>query len=110
MWKKVKDWLNKTFAIKYIIIRNEMIQWHLYTGNRKSIRYALAQSELLSEVSLLSEFKFSRAIKKAYAARGIWSFLLMKILIRWNGMKYKYRRIRERDVVFVTDLTGLTGN
>ncbi|MEQ8624384.1 MAG: hypothetical protein RJQ00_06005 [Vicingaceae bacterium] len=106
----MKDWLNKTFVIKYIIIRNEMVQWHLYTRNRRSIRYALAQSELLSEVNLLSEFKFSRAIKKAYAARGIWSFLLLKILIRWYGVKYKYRRIKEDDAVFVTDLTGLTSN
>lgn len=110
MWKKVKEWLSKTFIIKFIIVRNGIIEWHLYYRNRKAVKYALAQSELLAEVNIFKEFKFSKAIKRAYVARGIWSFLLMKILIRWHGAKYKYRRIRARDVVFVTDLTGLTGN
>lgn len=110
MWKEIKNWWSKTFETKYIIVRNKMIRWHLFYKNRSTIKYALAQSELLSEVHFINKFKFSKRLKKAYTASGVWSFLLMKVLIKWHGKKYKYKRIKEGDAVFVTDLTGLTRN
>lgn len=110
MREKVKKWIKRLFITKYIIVRNEIILWQLIYVNRTETKYILASSELLSSVSFSERLKFSKAIKEAYKARAIWSWLLMKILINRNGSDFKYKRIREVDVVFLTDLTGLTEN
>jgi hypothetical protein len=110
MRERVKKWIRKLFRTKYIIVRNEIILWQLIYVNRTESKYILASSELLSEVSFSDRLKFSKAMKEAYKTRAIWSWILMKILINRNGRDFKYKRIKAVDVVFLTDLTGLTEN
>jgi len=110
MWEKVKSWSKRLFITKYIVVRNELIPWQMIYADRVDIKIILAQSELLATVDLVSGFEFNRLIKSAYLSNGLWSWLMMKILINRNGDNYKYMRIDADNVVFITDLTGLTEN
>lgn len=110
MRERIKKWFVKVFMTKYIIIRNGVILWQLFYPDRTEIKYTLAPSDLLSELSLLKDFEFSRIIKKAYLSNGLMSFLIIRFLIKKHGKKYRYRRLRAKDVVYVTDLTGLNRN
>ena len=110
MREKIKNWIIKLFVTKYIIVRNEMVLWQLFYINRTETKYILASSELLSEVNFFDRLSFSKVMKRAYRSSAIWSWLIMKILINRNGHNYKFRRIKAVDVVFITDLTGITAN
>ena len=110
MWEKIKKKAKDFFETKYIIIRNGLIPWQMIYADRVETRVVLAKSELLSIASWMDGFHFTQRIKHAYLSNGIWSWMLMKVLINRNGNDYKYKRIRAVDVVFITDLTALTEN
>jgi len=110
MWEKLKKWFVNVFVTQYIIKQNDLLLWHVFYADRTETKYSLGQSKLLSQVHLWKGFEFSRIIKKAYTSNGLMSLILIKILIIKHGKEYKYKRIKAMDVVFVTDLTGITGN
>ncbi len=110
MMKRIRKWLKSIFVTKYVIARNGIIKWHLIYSNRTVIRYTKGKTELLTSWSFTKDWQFGRALKKADVSNAIWSFIQIKILINRQGDKYRFKRVRANDVVFLTDLTGLTGN
>jgi hypothetical protein len=110
MWESVKKWFVQMFMTKYMIVRNGLLLWQVFYPDRTETKYCLAKSELLSKLSFLNDFAFSRYIKRAYTSNGVMSFILIKFLIWKHGRKFRFRRIKAIDIVFVSDLTGITEN
>jgi hypothetical protein len=110
MKERIKSWIKKVFLMKYIIVRNEFVLWHLMYAYHTQTKYVLASSEMLTKVGVYDGFTFSTKMRKAYQTNAFWSWVLIKILIYRNGEKYKFKRIKAKNLVFLTDLTGLTEN
>ncbi len=110
MVERIKRWFIKVFLTKYIIVRNGLLLWQFYYPDRVETKVVLAKSQLLSKISFKKGLIYTRLLKGAFTMNLIMSYLLFSYLKQKNRGKYKFKIIKATDAVFLSDLTGLTGN
>ena len=107
MWEKIKKQFEGLFVTKFVIVRNKLIPWQTIYANRVETRVVLGKGNFLSKDTRLNDYRFTEQSSNLYLANGLWSYVLMKILIRRFGNDHKFKRLKAKEIVFMNEVQGL---
>ncbi len=110
MLEKFKQKWKRYISNRYAIKRNGIISWFIYGQEEQSVRKAAGPSELLIAMPFGQEPIFEESIVRPKWLRGfIAHYYLQKFRKKYAG-RYNFELIEEKALLFVTDITGISGN
>ena len=112
MIKEVKEWLHDIFISKYVVTRIQTVRWGIYIGGKlvKETNGFTPIEMLVKQRKKKSKLLFTRNIMTASKFNKLKAiFILWKLKKRATNNEF-FEIKKTGEVVFITEITGLTKN
>lgn len=110
--RELKKWWTEAFLTNYVICRNGIIGWLVYTGSspKEKTRTVYDRTELLCKFFWFKKPLFIPKVNIALKCKG-WKAVLLVRFYNWKwGKVYRFKKVELGQAVFITDLTGITAS